>query len=203
MRTVIIGSGALGAPLAEHLVRGGVTEMTLIDKDYLAAGNLVRHSLTMDGLGWNKPEKLETRMNSANPHACVRATAKNFSPEVKDPDEILQADLVIDATGSDEVAAYLNSLVWKQPKHLISKSIGRKARRFYAFYEHGIRLPIDNFNDSLTSYLREGRRRYLTSLRDSLSTSSTWSCSEVQILPFSTFDIQLFLIQKQVVTRQS
>jgi molybdopterin/thiamine biosynthesis adenylyltransferase len=160
MRTVIIGVGALGAPLAEHLVRGGITEMTLIDMDYLSAGNLVRHSLTMCDLGGNKAEKLEAHLNSVNPHACVRAIAKSFSPESEVPDEILEADLIIDATGSDDVTAHLNSLDWNQPKHFISVSIGRKACRLYAFYGHGIRFPVDNFNDSLAPYLKEERDQF-------------------------------------------
>lgn len=160
MRTVIIGVGALGAPLAEHLVRGGVTEITLVDMDPLAAGNLVRHSLTMYDLGANKAERFGARLNSANPHACVRAIPKNFSPESEATDEIQKADLIIDAAGSDDVTAHLNSLDWKQPKHFISISIGRKARRFYAFYGHGIRFPVDNFNDSLAPYLREERDQF-------------------------------------------
>ena len=123
MEIVILGVGAIGAPLAEHLVRGGVTDLTLIDGDHLVAGNLVRHSLTMNELGGNKADKLRDRLNSINPYACVRAIATNFSPEADAPDEILKADLIIDATGLDDVTAHLNSLDWKQSKHFISISI--------------------------------------------------------------------------------
>ena len=155
MKIVILGVGALGAPLAEHLIRGGVTDLTLIDGDHLVAGNLVRHSLTMNELEGNKAEKLMDRLNSINPHTHVRAIAKNFSPEAQVPDEIRKADLIIDATGSDDVTAHLNSLDWEQPKHFVSVSIGLGARSFYAFYGHAIRFPVDDFNDSLASYLGE------------------------------------------------
>lgn len=157
MKTVVIGVGALGAPLAEHLVRGGITEVTLVDMDHFVAGNLVRHALTMYDLERQKAERLKDRLNSTNPHACVRAIAEKFCPETEPPEEILKADLIIDATGSDDVTAHLNSLDWEQPKHFVSISIGRKARRFYAFYEHGMRFPVDNFNDSLAPYLKEER----------------------------------------------
>ncbi len=160
MKIVILGVGALGAPLAEHLVRGGVTDLTMIDGDHLAAGNLVRHSLTINELDGNKAEKLRDRLNSVNPHACVRAIAKNFSPEAETPDEILKADLIIDATGSDDVTAHLNSLDWKQSRHFVSISIGVKALRLYAFYGYGIRFPVDDFNDSLAPYLREERDQF-------------------------------------------
>ena len=32
-----------------------------------------------------------------------------------------------------------------------------KARRLYAFYGHGLRFPVDDFNDSLVPYLKEER----------------------------------------------
>ena len=155
MKIVIVGVGALGAPLAEHLVRGGVTDLTLIDGDHFVAGNLVRHILTMDELGGNKAEKLRDRLNSINPRGRVRAVARNFSPEAKAPDEILEADLIIDSTGSDDVTAHLNSSDWKQSKHFVSVSIGVKALRLYAFYGHGLRFPVDDFNDALAPYLKE------------------------------------------------
>ena len=66
--------------MAEHLVRGGVTDLALIDGDPLEAGNLVRHSLTMNELKGNKAEKLMERLNFVSPHARVRAIAKKPLP---------------------------------------------------------------------------------------------------------------------------
>lgn len=49
-RFAIIGSGSLGATIAELLVRAGVTHLTCIDGDRLEIGNLCRHTLTMSDL---------------------------------------------------------------------------------------------------------------------------------------------------------
>ena len=158
-KTVLIGVGALGAPLAEHLVRGGMTNITLIDQDKLVAGNLVRHSLTIKEIENFKAEALKDRLNSVNPHACVQAISKPFSPDVEQADQVREADLIIDTTASDDVIAQLNIFDWKQPKHFVSMSIGMKARQFYAYSVRSLNFPLDDFHDSIDPYIQSERDR--------------------------------------------
>ena len=51
LRVTILGVGAVGARLAELLVRVGVRRLHLIDGDTIEAGNLVRHITTLHALG--------------------------------------------------------------------------------------------------------------------------------------------------------
>lgn len=52
--TWVAGCGALGSKVVLHLARSGTTDLLLIDPDYLAPHNLVRHALTADYVGLNK-----------------------------------------------------------------------------------------------------------------------------------------------------
>lgn len=158
-KVVLIGVGALGAPLAEHLVRGGMTDMILIDHDDLVAGNLVRHPLTMKELGNFKAEALRDRLNSANPHACVQAISKAFLSDDEQADQVREADLIIDTTASDDVIAQLNMFDWKQPKHFVSMSIGMKARQFYAYSARSLTFPLDDFYNRIDPYIQSERDR--------------------------------------------
>ena len=156
-KVVLIGVGALGAPLAEHLVRGGMTDITLIDRETLVAGNLVRHPLTIKELGNFKAEALRNRLNSVSPHACVQAISKAFLSDVEQADQVREADLIIDTTASDYVIAQLNRFDWKQPKHFVSMSIGMKARQFYAYSVRSPNFPLDDFHDSIDPYIQTER----------------------------------------------
>ncbi len=148
-KVVLIGVGPLGAPLAEHLVRGGVTDLTLIAHDILEVGNLVRHSLTMGELGGSKAEALRDRLNAVNPHARVQAIARTIPSDATTRDHIRGADIIIDATASDDVFAYLNSLDWIEPTQFVSISIGLQARRLYAFSARSKHFSLDEFHSPL------------------------------------------------------
>lgn len=75
---LVIGVGALGSAIAELLVRGGARTLTLLDGERLEAGNLVRHTLTLDDLEQNKAEALAARLSRISPHVAVRAEAVKF-----------------------------------------------------------------------------------------------------------------------------
>ena len=50
----VFGVGALGGTVVEHLARAGVGQITVIDRDHLEPGNLVRHAGNMAMVGWSK-----------------------------------------------------------------------------------------------------------------------------------------------------
>lgn len=153
-KIVLVGVGALGAPLAEHLVRGGVTDLILIDHDQFQAGNLVRHLLSMSDIADNKAEAMKNRLNLINPHASVQAIPKAFFRDTGDIEKIREADLIIETTASDEVIAHLNTLKWQQPKHFVSMSISAKAVQFYAFSARGLNFPLDDFHDRVNPFIQ-------------------------------------------------
>jgi proteasome lid subunit RPN8/RPN11 len=59
LKTILIGCGALGSKIGLHLARAGITELTLVDDDFLSPHNLIRHALTDSSLGMNKAEALK------------------------------------------------------------------------------------------------------------------------------------------------
>lgn len=50
----VFGVGALGGTVIEHLARAGVGQVTVIDRDHLEPGNLVRHAANLGMVGWSK-----------------------------------------------------------------------------------------------------------------------------------------------------
>ena len=77
-RVLLIGAGALGSSVAEMLVRGGVSDLTVFDPQRVEAGNLVRHTLGFDVIGTSKALALAAHLNGANPNARVRGFAAPF-----------------------------------------------------------------------------------------------------------------------------
>ena len=67
MPIALVGCGALGSPIAEALVRGGVQQMALFDEQSVEFGNLCRHTLDGRHVGRSKATALATRLRSANP----------------------------------------------------------------------------------------------------------------------------------------
>ncbi|MER2165809.1 ThiF family adenylyltransferase [Stenotrophomonas sp.] len=106
-RIVLIGCGAIGGYLAEGLVRlgagTGTGELTLVDPDVLAPGNLGRHALGMNALKQPKVSALASRLDLEFPHA--RVTPRNRSTRL--PADLV-GDLVINATGEEALSEAIN-----------------------------------------------------------------------------------------------
>ena len=141
----IIGAGALGSAAAELLVRGGVTRLTLIDGDVLQAGNLVRHTLTLSDLLSGKAAAVASRLNLATPDARVEAVGERFPPRDADRPQLQAADVVIDATGSNDVAAAMAEFPWGRPRLFASLSLALGAHRLYLYLAQGQAFPDEHF----------------------------------------------------------
>ena len=113
---LIIGGGAVGSVLAEILVRSGVQDVTIMDQDPLKAGNLVRHTLGVSHLEKPKASNLADRLDDAAVHSVVTPIDAAFPPTAqKDINRVLDADVVIDCTADDSVAAHMRSLLGTGP----------------------------------------------------------------------------------------
>ncbi len=160
-RTLIIGAGALGASIAELLVRGGVSQVTILDKDKLYQGNLVRHSLTMREVGMNKADATVAWLNTLSPHASVRHLAKNFpGSSVAERDEINTHSLIIDATAEDDTIYHLGHFGWNGEKLFCSVSLTYLARRLLFFGVCSSTFPHEAFRRIMTPWLQEERGRF-------------------------------------------
>jgi proteasome lid subunit RPN8/RPN11 len=110
-KVLVLGCGALGAPIAEHCVRAGVKSLMLVDSGLIDPGILVRQPYSDADIGFNKARMLAKRLRAIHPERSVEADrgdavtsliAKSLRPE--------EFDLVIDATADVSVRTTLEDL---------------------------------------------------------------------------------------------
>jgi hypothetical protein len=141
----ILGAGALGSAVAELLVRGGVTRLTLIDGDSLQPGNLVRHTLGLSDLLSYKANAVAARLNLAGPNGHFDAMVERFPPSDPDQPQLQAADVVIDTTGSNDVAAAMADFPWRHPRLFASLSLALGAHRIYLYLAQELAFPNEHF----------------------------------------------------------
>jgi ThiF family/Prokaryotic E2 family A len=133
---LLLGAGALGATLAELLVRGGVRKLSIVDGDVFAAGNLVRHTLDMSDIAHGKATALAKHLNRISPHADVEGFDSRFSADdAKMRSLAVEQALVIDCTAEDPVASALENVEWSPETLLCSFSISYGAEWLYAYVQ--------------------------------------------------------------------
>ena len=81
-KTALIGCGALGSIVAELLIRGGVSELALIDDDKLKEENLVRHTLSGNDIDEFKTISLAKKLQSVAPFSIITPHTIKF-PNLK------------------------------------------------------------------------------------------------------------------------
>lgn len=160
-RVLVIGGGALGSSVAELLVRGGSTELTIIDYDILEVGNLVRHTLTTDALGQNKADALAKRLQKASPMAKISGLAIALPHSETRVQELLALyDVVIDCTGDNDVLEAIGAAWWESPKLLMSASMGFAAKRLFIYAKYGCSFPYDSFSESIAPWLEKEKKEW-------------------------------------------
>lgn len=146
--TVIIGVGSLGSIVAEMLVRQGLESILLVDSDLLSAGNVVRHSLSLNDIWQRKTEVMKIKLESINPHVDVKTLDQELPADINIINEIFsEYELVIDCTGSDNVIMLLGMTTFSMPKYFASFSLGYRAERLYAQTERSFGFSSDKFED--------------------------------------------------------
>lgn len=157
---LLLGAGALGATLAELLVRCGVQKLAIVDGDVFAAGNLVRHTLDISDIGHGKATALAQHLNRVSPHADVEGFDSRFSADdAKMRSLALEQALVIDCTAEDGVAKALETIEWNSETLLCSFSIGYGADRLYAYAQKG-RFDSSHFFSVISSLLSDDLEKH-------------------------------------------
>jgi hypothetical protein len=152
----IVGVGALGSVVAEMLVRMGLRHLKLIDHDILAAGNVVRHVLTLSDVDLYKVEALRNRLLQLSPHVDVVASSSRIPTTAPEVHNLLDPfDIVIDCTASNEVLAILALPWWAVPKHFVSLSVGIHAQRVFAFFTFGNQFLKSDFDGLFDPWLQD------------------------------------------------
>lgn len=101
-QVLVLGAGALGSPVVEHLAKAGVGYITLVDGDNLAPANIGRHLLGADTIGQNKAEAVARQVNAAQPASHVTPMVMSAGKWLDD-NTLAGVDLVLDLTGESDV----------------------------------------------------------------------------------------------------
>jgi molybdopterin-synthase adenylyltransferase len=109
-RVTIIGCGATGTVLANHLARAGVGHLTIIDRDFIELNNLQRQLLFDEqDLAGNLPKAVaaERKLRAINSEIEVQGVVSDVNAENIEA-LIKGATLVMDGTDNFETRYILN-----------------------------------------------------------------------------------------------
>jgi hypothetical protein len=159
----VIGLGAMGAPIAELLARCGIRKMFLIDGDVLEIGNLVRHTLTMDDLSFNKANALKDKIMQISPHIDVKACNTRFeNMSVMDKNIFIKdANVIIDCTSDDDILDQLVSDKAITEQILFSCSVNYGAKRLFLYSGTKETFIPSSFKETIAPFIKEDYNRYV------------------------------------------
>jgi sulfur carrier protein ThiS adenylyltransferase len=112
---LIIGAGALGSGCAEALVRSGIGQLTIVDRDYVEWSNLQRQQLYSEEDAKNRLPKViaaKNRLTAINSSVAIEAIIADASV-LELEDWAKKVDLFIDATDNFETRMILNDVSQK------------------------------------------------------------------------------------------
>lgn len=134
-RISLLGCGALGSVVAEHLGRGGARHVALFDNDPLELENLARHVLTGREVGQNKAIALAERLNGIHPLAHMRGFPLAMPLLVRPPRGQRDAhiafdssEVYIDCTAEESVILWLSRLGRSRHRRVIHVFANAHAR---------------------------------------------------------------------------
>jgi integrative and conjugative element protein (TIGR02256 family) len=98
-RVLVLGCGALGAPVAEHCVRAGVATLHVVDNGLVTPGILVRQPYNDADVGRSKATVMAERLSAVRAGFKVEGRVSDALDAFEQPDQDMTSfDLVIDAT---------------------------------------------------------------------------------------------------------
>ena len=114
-KVLLIGCGALGSHVAETLVRAGVGELTIVDRDFVELTNLQRQSLFDEGdVAANLPKAQAAARHLGRINSQVKVTAVVADVNHESIEYYLgQPDLIVDGTDNLQVRFLINDAAIK------------------------------------------------------------------------------------------
>jgi molybdopterin/thiamine biosynthesis adenylyltransferase/ubiquitin-protein ligase len=113
-RIAIFGLGSIGSQIAELLAKGGVGHLLLVDAETIEAGNVIRHTVGLEGMGQSKAIVVKNRLHhfridgsfeiptcASNGVCNVESCADQLSATLAD------YDILVDCTASYIVQDFL------------------------------------------------------------------------------------------------
>lgn len=133
-RVLVLGCGALGAPIAEHCLRAGAGTVHLVDNGRVTPGILVRQPYEEPDIGEPKAEALARRLCRIRGGEHVKRTAGD-AVRLLNSSWLSGLDLVVDATANPAVRSKIERLfrdpVYRRPA-LLTLGVGQDARIGFA-----------------------------------------------------------------------
>ncbi|QUW03128.1 ThiF family adenylyltransferase [Chloracidobacterium validum] len=115
---LVVGCGALGCTLAEMLVRAGVGQVRLVDRDFVEWSNLNRQVLFDETDARERRPKAraaEARLRAINSAITVEGIIADVTPDTVES-LVVTADVVLDGTDNFETRYLLNDACVKHGK---------------------------------------------------------------------------------------
>lgn len=155
-RVLLLGAGSLASYVGEQLVRGGITNITVMDDDIYKIGNSARHILSIESVGKFKAEELAKHYNSINP--CVNAKAVCKILNSKNASMINDFDIIIDCTANNEVLKILSQYENSTKKIFISISFGYKANTLFFAYQKTRKFDLNQYHMEFKEKLYDNQK---------------------------------------------
>jgi hypothetical protein len=198
---LIIGCGALGAPIAEQCLRGGARKLILVDNKRVTPGVLIRQPYEDRDIGRPKAEALANRLRYAGFRSEIEARAADAMDVITADGALDGIDLIIDASASPAVAGMIELRRWTSGSPwppVLTMGIGHLAERGFAVLAlpaatgAGVdlirRLALDSQSDpelrDVADDLFPGEPRTVSFVPDPGSSAATFrgSAAEVEAL---------------------
>jgi len=158
-KILLIGAGAVGSCVAQLCARNAAEELLIIDSQCLEAGNLCRHTLTLDNVGYHKAEQLSNQVNLSSTHIKSSYINKSLMDcNDKDLAQIKECDVVLDCTGEDSVLRWLANLEMPHSTLFSSISVSIRAKRLFYFSASSHIFPLVAFAEQIKSWLDDERK---------------------------------------------
>ena len=120
---IVLGCGALGAPVAEHCTRAGALNVMVVDNGEVTPGILARQPYENADVSSAKARRLARRLNRIHPDVTeVVGSVSDVVGDAVDPDfDWTSWDLIVDATANASVRSAL------EHRRLTDTNTGRRA----------------------------------------------------------------------------
>lgn len=119
------GCGGLGSWIAEFIARAGASTITVCDPGSVSGGLLVRQNYCEDDIGMTKAEAFGRRLEAIRDDLTV-VVETNPIPELNE--SVFSADLIVDATVSNSIAAVLDVMAGKSERRGLIAQVATDAR---------------------------------------------------------------------------
>lgn len=110
-RVLLAGAGSLGSPVCFELVKAGVGHTDVVDPDKMDVNNGIRHMLSPKCAGLNKAWVTSRLANDLNPFVTAEGHSFSIGGSAEAAAQLtgllVEADMVVDTTGSNAVARIL------------------------------------------------------------------------------------------------